>query len=188
MEHQRKCGRKVMQRFAKPSSRSARDCGFESLHFRCGGSSTGRAPGCDPGGCGFKSRPSPQHCQAPVAQRTEHRPPAAKAGGSSPPGGTQPHAHVAQLERAAVYETAGCWFESSRGHHASSVPVAQAGRGGRLKPGVGAGSTPAGDTGPRSSTGQSAGLLHRTVWVRLPPRAPTSCAGSTAGKCSTLIR
>lgn len=162
-----------MQRLAKPPSRPARGWGFESPHFRCGGSSTGRAPGCDPGGCGFKSRPSPQHCQAPVAQRTEHRPPAAKAGGSSPPGGTQPR------PRSSTGKSSG--LRSRRllvriqPWAPRVVPVAQPGRGGRLKPGVGAGSTPAGDT---VRVGQSTGLLHRNVRVRLPPRTPTHAPGA----------
>lgn len=104
---------------------------------------------------------------APVAQRTEHRPPTAKAGGSSPPGGT-PHAHVAQPERAAVYEAAGCWFDSSRGHQ-TPVPVAQTRKRHRLKPGIGAGSTPAGDTSshPRCPRAR----------VAQPDRAPVSYTG-----------
>src|SRR5687768_2479630 len=40
---------------------------------RGGGSSVGRAPGCGPGGRGFKSRPPPLVRQGPVAQWIERR-------------------------------------------------------------------------------------------------------------------
>ena len=84
-----KCGRTVMQRLAKPSTRRHRVWGFESPHFRCGGSSNGRAPGSDPGGCGFKSRPSP-HIQCPCSA----------------------------TDSAPVSGTGGCRFEPCQGHHA----------------------------------------------------------------------
>jgi hypothetical protein len=44
-----------------------------SFFTRGGGSSVGRAPGCGPGGRGFKSRPPPLVQPGPVAQRIERR-------------------------------------------------------------------------------------------------------------------
>ena len=80
----------------------------------------GRAPGCDPGGCAFEPRRSPQ-CQgraigSAASCKAVGRP---ATGGSSPSPGT--HVPVAQQESAAVSGTAGRPFESGRGYRGARL-------------------------------------------------------------------
>lgn len=183
----------------------------------CVRSSDGRAPPCQGGGRGFDPRrtlhpqpptvePDPIHpvglIFARVAQRTERRPPAPEAAGSTPAARTTrrtaPRALPHPRNSSCMDPSAACARapDAARQRIGSVLRPWPSGHGARLRSGrsqvrilAGARAPPVGGADPRMGNWRPSGLLRRGVRAcRFESCPGSSTSTSSAGQSAALIR